>query len=64
MPGSVNYTMYQSVLWLCNDDVMILLILQIFGYDSSFRIALMIPNDKLNIACNRISEFCNKHYRK
>ena len=22
-------------------------------YDSSFRIALMIPNDKLNIACNR-----------
>ena len=51
-----------AVCILCNDDVMFML--QIFGYDSSFRIALMIPNDKLNVACNRISEFCNKHYRK
>ena len=59
MPGSVSHA----------DHVRFVIIMSyyfadIFGYDSSFRIALMIPNDKLNIACTRISEFCNKHYKK
>lgn len=35
-----------------------------FDYPHYFRIVLTVPEDMLWEACIRISEFCDKHYKK
>jgi len=33
-----------------------------FEYPNFFRVVLTVPQEKLDIACQRIQEFCSKHY--
>ncbi|XP_065913496.1 tyrosine aminotransferase-like isoform X3 [Dysidea avara] len=47
---------------LMSEESVFILCGECFRFPGFIRLVLLIPNDKMKLACDRIREFCNRHY--